>query len=313
MHISDLLRAGGGLSEAAYVADAELTRYAVVNGEYRETELVTVNLAGLLKGDKVADLPLQPYDYLNVKEVSRWRGEEAVTIRGEVLFPGKYPIRRGEKLSSVLARAGGLTDLAFPEGSVFTRVELRDRERDQLETLARRVERDLAAVSVSEPNASQTITTGQSLITQLRNSVATGRLAIHLDDIAHGVATADILLKGGDELLVPDQRQEVTVIGEVQYATSHVYERGLTRDDYVGKSGGTTQRADTKRTYVVRANGEVVTQSGGRWFGRDSNSGIRPGDAIVVPLKVDQPLARWSAITTIIYNMALAAAAVHSF
>ncbi len=63
----------------------------------------------------------------------------------------------------MLARAGGLTDLAFPEGSVFTRVEIREREREQLETLARRVERDLAAISVSDPNASETITTGQSL------------------------------------------------------------------------------------------------------------------------------------------------------
>jgi hypothetical protein len=213
----------------------------------------------------------------------------------------------------VLARAGGLTDLAFPEGSAFTRVELREREREQLETLARRVERDLAAVSVSEPNASQTITTGQSLITQLRSSLPTGRLVIRLDQIVRGVADADIVLKAGDQLIVPDQRQEVTVLGEVQYATSHVFERGLTRDEYIAKSGGTTQRADTKRTYVVRANGEVVAQSGGRWFGRDSGAGIKPGDAIVVPLKLDQPLARWSAITTIIYNMALAAAAVHSF
>ena len=68
-----------------------------------------------------------------------------MTIRGEVVFPGTYPIRRGEKLSSVLARAGGLTDLAFPEGSVFTRVEIQEREREQLEVLAQRIERDLAA------------------------------------------------------------------------------------------------------------------------------------------------------------------------
>src|SRR4029079_16922281 len=182
MRISDLLRAGGGLNEAAYVTDAELTRYAIVNGEYRETELLTVDLAGLLKGNAAADIALSPYDTLNVKEVSRWRGEESVVLRGEVVFPGKYPIRRGEKLSSVLARAGGLTDLAFPEGSVFTRSELRDREREQLETLARRVESDRATDSVTEPNSSQTITTGQSLITQLRNSVPTGRLVIKLDD-----------------------------------------------------------------------------------------------------------------------------------
>lgn len=139
MRISDLLRAGGGMSEAAYATNAELTRYEVIDGEYCETELITVNLAGLLRGDQSADLVVAPYDYLNVKEVSRWRGEESVTIRGEVVFPGTYPIRRGEKLSSVLARAGGLTELAFPEGSVFTREELREREREQLETLASRI------------------------------------------------------------------------------------------------------------------------------------------------------------------------------
>jgi polysaccharide biosynthesis/export protein len=313
MRISDLLRAGGGLSEAAYVMDAELTRYAIVEGEYRETELITVDLAAMLRGNTAADIPLTPYDYLNIKEVSRWRGEESVTLKGEVVFPGKYPIRRGEKLSSVLARAGGLTDLAFPEGSVFTRAELRDRERQQLETLASRVERDLATVSITEPNSSQTLTTGQSLVTQLRNSVPTGRLVIRLDDLVRGQTEADISLKDGDQLIVPDQRQEVTVLGEVQYATSHVFERGVTRSDYIDRSGGTTQRADKKRIYVVRANGEVVTQSGGRWFGRDTTAGMRPGDTIVVPLNLTQPLARWSAITQIVYNLAIAAAAVHSF
>jgi polysaccharide biosynthesis/export protein len=313
MRISDLLRAGGGLSAAAYTTDAELTRYTVIDGEYRETELVTVNLTSVLRGDEAANLMVGPYDYLNIKEVSRWRNAEAVTIRGEVTFPGTYPIRRGEKLSSLLARAGGLTDLAFPEGSVFTRVETRERQREQVEQLAQRVERDLAAISVSEPNASATITTGQSLVTQLRNSVATGRLVIYLNDLVAGDPRADVILKDGDQLLVPDERQEVSVLGEVQYATSHVYELGLTRDEYISRSGGLSQRADRKRIYVVRAGGEVVANAGASWFQRDGGSDIRPGDSIVVPIDVDQPLARWSAITQIIYNMAIAAAAVNSF
>ena len=313
MRVSDLLRASGGLTDAAYGNEAELTRYAITNGEYRETELVSVNLAALLKGDLTADVTLQPYDYLNVKEVSHWRGQETVTISGEVVFPGEYPIRRGETLSSVLKRAGGLTDLAFPEGSVFTRVELRDREHDQLEVLASRIERDLATISISEPNARDTISTGQSLVDQLRNAVATGRLVIRLDDLVAGRPEADVVLKAGDALFVPDRRPEVTVLGEVQYATSHVFASGASRDDYIGKSGGLTQRADRKRIYVVRANGEVVAGTHARWFQRGSSGAILPGDTIVVPLKVDSPLARWSAVTQIIYNLAIAAAAVHSF
>jgi polysaccharide biosynthesis/export protein len=313
MRVMDLLRAGGGLSDAAYVTNAELARFAVVDGEYRETELVTVNLASALRGDAAANLPIGPYDYLNIKEVSRWRGEEYVTIRGEVVFPGTYPIRRGEKLSSLLARAGGLTELAFPAGSVFTRVEIQERQREQLELLAQRIERDLAAVSISEPNASDTINAGQSLISQLRNSVATGRWVIRLDALVAGNEEADVVLKDGDVLLVPDERQEVSVLGEVQYATSHAYERGVSRDEYINRSGGLSQRADKRRIYVVRASGEVVANSDAGWFQRDGGSDIRPGDSIVVPIDVDQPLARWSAITQIIYNLAIAAAAVNSF
>jgi protein involved in polysaccharide export with SLBB domain len=266
----------------------------------------------LLRGDATADLVLSPYDYLNIKEVSRWRGEESVLVRGEVVFPGVYPIRRGEKLSSVLTRAGGLTELAFPEGSVFMRAELRERERQQIETLASRIERDIAALAVADPSAAGTIQTGQSLVAQLRGAVATGRLVIRLDEIVAGSVEDDIVLKGGDELLVPDQRQEVTVLGEVQYATSHVFERALNRDEYIDKSGGLSQRADKKRIYVVRANGEVVANTGS-WFSRGSGSEIQPGDSIVVPLDVDQPLVRWAAITQIIYQMAIAAAAVASF
>jgi protein involved in polysaccharide export with SLBB domain len=313
MRVADLLRAGGGLSEAAYGNSAELTRYAVVNGEYRETALLTVDLAALLRGDNAANLSLTPYDYLNVKEVSRWRGEESVTLTGEITFPGTYPIRRGETLSSVLARAGGLTDLAFPEGSKFTRLEDAARERENLEVLARRVERDLAAISVTEPNASETIQTGQSLVTQLRTTVATGRVVIRLEQLLAGEPSADIVLKDGDQLIVPDRQQEVTVLGEVQYATSHLFSQGLSRDDYIAKSGGMSQRADKKRVYVVRANGEVVAESGSKWFRRGSTTDMRPGDSIVVPLDVDQPIARWSAITQIIYNLALGAAAVASF
>jgi len=313
MFVSDLLRAGGGLSEAAYATDAELTRYVVVNGEYRETELVTVNLAALVGGDSSADVALAPYDYLNVKELQRWRGEDTVIIRGEVAFPGEYPIRRGEMLSSVLMRAGGLTDLAFPQGSVFTREELAERERNQLQTLANRLERDLAAMSISDSSAGESLSDGQALLTQLRTSVATGRLVIRLDDIVAGIPEADVVLKDGDQLLVPDARQEVTVLGEIQYATSHLYEAPLSRDDYIERSGGFSQRADDNRVYVVRANGAVVPDDGGGWFRRETGSEIRPGDAIVVPLDLDQPLQRWAAITQIIYNLAIAAAAVNSF
>src|SRR5690606_15746239 len=97
-------------------------RYVVVDGQYRVTELINLDLAALRAGDPGADVVLAPYDALTIREVPRWNQQQSITIRGEVQFPGTYPIRAGETLSSVLERAGGLTEIAFPQGSVFTRV-----------------------------------------------------------------------------------------------------------------------------------------------------------------------------------------------
>jgi protein involved in polysaccharide export with SLBB domain len=291
----------------------------VVDGEFRETAFNAIDLASVLAGDAAANVVLLPYDYLNIKEITGWREQATVTMRGEFNFPGALPIRQGETLSSAIERAGGLTEFAFPEGSVFTRVELREREVAQLERLARRIESDLASMTLADQGTSDALATGQTLLAQLRNTEPTGRLVIQLDEILAGMERGsvgnDVMLRDGDELFVPELRQEVTVIGEVQYPTSHTYERGLLRDDYIGRSGGLTRRADDKRIYVVRANGEVVADGGVRWFRRDLGVEIRPGDTVVAPLEVDRvrPLTLWSGVTQIIYNMAIAAAAVNSF
>jgi protein involved in polysaccharide export with SLBB domain len=102
------------------------------------------------------------------------------------------------------------------------------------------------------------------------------------------------------------------VLGEVQYATSHLVKPELRRDDYVAASGGVTANADEDRVYVVRANGSVEGASGSRWFSRSDNVEVRPGDAIVVPLDVDRvpALAMWQSSTSIIYNLAVAVAAI---
>ena len=312
MTVSDLIRAGGGLAESAYVIDAELTRYAVIDGEYRETELLPVDLAGIVSGALGADQLLNAHDYLNIREVPRWGQQESVVLSGEVVFPGTYPIRQGETLASVLERAGGLTPFAFPEGTIFLREELRQREREQLETLAERIQGDLVALSLSDPGATQAMSIGQSLIAQIQESAPVGRMVVSLDLIAAGDVSQDILLKAQDQILVPGRTQAVTVLGEVQYATSHLFEPGLSRDEYLQRSGGLTVNADDKRIYVVRANGQVEIEQGSRWFRRGRVGEILAGDSIVVPLDTDRvrPLVLWTGVTNVLYNIAIAVAAI---
>jgi protein involved in polysaccharide export with SLBB domain len=325
MTVSDLLRAGGSLSESAYIASAEVTRYQVMGGEYREAELVEVDLAGIAAGDPNADFMLQPYDFLNVKEVTNWREQESVTLLGEVRFPGTYPIRKGETLLSVLQRAGGLTDRAFPQGAVFTRVQLREREAEQLRRLSQRMEADLSALALEGAQAGQAggdarameaMATGRSLLSDLQSATPVGRLAMDLNSViqAEPGSAGDVVLEDGDVLMVPGPMQSVTVLGEVQSPTSILFEEGLSRDDYINLSGGMTRRADADRIYIVRANGQVSAGGSRKWFSA-SDTSVEPGDTIVVPTDIERmrPLPLWSAVTTIIYNMAVAVAAVNSF
>jgi len=323
MTVSDLVRAGGGLDQRALDGSAELARYEVIDGQSRRTEVLQVDLARVRAGDVAADLPLRSFDTLVVKEISEWSQQEFVRLEGEVRFPGQYPIARGETLRSVVARAGGLTQLAFANGSVFTREFLKERERKQMKVLADRLRQDLGTLALQSAQssgpvaggASDTLAIGQSLLADLENAEPVGRLVIDLDRVltAEPGSPSDLILRNGDLLRVPKLAQEVTVIGEVQNPTSHLYDPSLTRDEYLDLSGGSNQKADDGRIYVVRANGSVETGSSSRWFRQEG--GMLPGDTIVVPLDAERmrPLPMWTAITTILYNLAISVAAVNSF
>lgn len=325
MTVADLVRAGGGLADEAYSGEAELARFVVIPGGTRRTQLISIDLAAALRGDGAANVKLEPFDVLSVKEISQWANQESVTLRGEVRFPGSYTIRPGETLKSVIERAGGLTQYSFPQGAVFTRVELKQREQQEMDDLAERMKVELGVLALravatsaggNTGNASSALIVGRSLLQQLQGEKAVGRLVINLPRIVREAQNSpyDVVLRNGDELIVPKFEQEVTVIGEVQDPTSHLYNPNLSRDDYVRLSGGITAQADRKRIYVVRADGSVVANEGSKWFSRGSNVEIQPGDTVVVPINAEQmlPLPFWQAVTGIMYNVAIAVAAIHS-
>lgn len=324
MRVADLLRAGGGLAPEAYQARAELSRFQIIDGEQRRVAIVPVDLAAVMRGDAAANLALQPYDQLSVKDVSGWSDSDTVTLKGEVKLPGTYSIRRGETLSSVIERAGGLTELAFPAGAVLTREELRQREQVELDRLADRMQHDITAMSLMAARstsataanaATADLSIGKTLLSQLQSTKAVGRLVIDLPTmLKEGKGSPqDVALRDGDVLVIPRLRQEVMVLGEVQNATSQLYQPDWSRDDYIQQSGGATRLADKSHIYVVRADGRVAAPERGFLFSY-TRSTIKPGDAIVVPMNVEKlpALPTWQAITTILYNVAIAAAALHA-
>jgi len=322
MRVSRLIKAGGGLTESAYPVTAELARYtASFDGSERTSDIREIDLQKALAGDPEHDLILLPQDYLSILRKANWNNEFYVTLRGEIRFPGRYAFKEGDTLIEVIERAGGLTDQAFPEGSLFLRTALKARETEQLNLLRERLRGDLALLALRstgsvEGGGAQTAlatqSAGSSVLADLASAEAVGRLVI---DLPQMLANPDdpglqVYLYNQDELLIPPRTQEVTVIGEVNFPTSHLYARNKSLTDYINNSGGSAPTAANKNIYVVKANGAVIAR-GSRFFSRSQN--IDPGDTIVVPLDTEAGfrLRAIASATSIVYNLAIAAAAIN--
>ncbi|ORJ58779.1 SLBB domain-containing protein [Geothermobacter hydrogeniphilus] len=307
MSVGDLVRAAGGLRQEAYRMEAELTRTTVQDGG-RKVATIVVPLAGADGGN----FSLQPFDQVQVRPIPDWSEKETVTIKGEVRFPGVYTIKPDESLRSFIERAGGLTERAFIPGTVFSRADLRTKEAEELKKMRSRLKSDLASMTLEQARddakSAEAITQAQQLLAELQAAQPVGRMVINLRDVLDG--KQQVLLRDGDVLVIPRVPQEVTVLGEVQSGTSHLWRPDLSRDDYIDLSGGLTAKADDNRIYVVRANGAVIASEPTLWFGSREQT-VQPGDTVVVPVDLQkmQPLSFWQTVADITYKLALTAAA----
>lgn len=315
--ITSLVLAAGGLTESAYLGRAELTRARELSHDRNGVEVknLVVNLHEELQGS--AQHTLQSRDHLTVFKIPDWNVEQSIEVRGEVRFPGRYTIQRGELLSQVLARAGGLTSNAFIDGSIFTRVSMRERERLQLQKMSEQLRTDIATRSLAASNGFSSPTSAHEtllMINQIENQQTVGRLVIDLAAITQGSDRSDLQLEDGDLLYIPRQDFSVSVVGEVQHVSSHRYQESLSYKDYLSLAGGTRKRADDDRTYIIKANGSVVLPQSSGWFAVNKVM-IEPGDTIVVPVDTEyrDGLSLWTAITQIFYQSAVALAALNSF
>ncbi|MBV7314824.1 SLBB domain-containing protein [Shewanella sp. NIFS-20-20] len=307
--VKQLITAGGGLKEGAYTERAELTR-TVVLASGSSIEHKTIALSQVLAGNIEANTRLESRDILTVMTTPDWQEYQSVEIRGEVKFPGVYNIRRGETLEDVISRAGGFTDYAYLPSAVFVRESVRKQEQLEIKKLADQLRRDIATRGVSKDGNVVNYSDAQLMLADLENIKAVGRLVVDLPAISVGVKQADIQLENQDILYVPSTVQTIAVMGEVQHAATHRYKGGLTVDDYIEMSGGDRRRADSGRTYVIKADGSVMMPSGSLWY--SNRDELIPGDTIIVPLDTEYKdnLTLWSHITQIIYNSAVAFATV---
>jgi protein involved in polysaccharide export with SLBB domain len=311
MTAAQLVRMAGGFKRDALVEVADLTSYNAVNGEGVVGSLATVRIGAAVSGaDAQADVALKPGDTLMIHQMTGWNEiGQSVTIEGQVKFPGSYGFEDGERLSSVLKRAGGLLPNAYPMGAVLVRDQVRELEQKSRDELIRQIETSSAAARLSPTltganagAALETIKAQQDqVISELKNHPPAGRMVIHITaDIDQWAGTAaDIELRRGDVVTIPKRPGFVLVTGQVYNATALAYTPNKTAGWYLGQAGGANATADRKEIFVIRANGSVIGRRSDAWFESDVlATRLNPGDVVVVPQKIIGGSVLWRNLLT---------------
>jgi protein involved in polysaccharide export with SLBB domain len=299
MTMAQLVRIAGGFDRSALLNDADLASYDVKDGKQVLSRRDTVKIGEAVNNPgSAADVVLKPGDVLTVHQISGWNDiGSSVSLEGEITYPGPYGIQEGERLSSVLKRAGGFRPTAYPMGAVLVRNQVKELEDKSRNELIHQIETTPAGAKLAPSlSASDDAATLQILVQQqkavverLRNQPPVGRLVIRINaDIASWEGTpADIEMRRGDVLTVPKKPGFVLVSGQVYNASAITFVPGKTAGWYLKRAGGSTEGGNMKEVLVIRANGLVVGRRSGEWFEPGVlETKLEPGDVVVVPQKV---------------------------
>lgn len=328
MRVEDLVRSAGGLKRSADANRADLTSQIDGDPSHPITRSQSVQLSAAMSGDAKEDVPLRDGDVLTIRQSPGWNDIGAkIAVKGEVQHPGTYGIHPGERLSSVLERAGGFDSQAYPYGAVLMRREVRDLEMKSHLELVRRVKSEqvvlkaLPETDQDQKNAKLTaIAETETTLTQLEEVPPIGRVVVHIrSDIKKWKNTvADVPVRDGDVLIIPKKADYVTVTGQVYNATAVSYQPGRSAKWYLSQAGGLTGLADKNGVFVIRADGSVVAakNSNTGWLSGDPlNAVLKPGDSVVVPEKPPKVGGRnWQMLfqtAQVASSVALAVAYIH--
>ena len=295
LHVSDLVQIAGGLSRGADTESADLTEYQASSTGPLVATHADVSLAAAMSGDPERDPRLRDGDVLTIRKVRGWSDLRAVVhIDGEAQHPGTYGIHPGERLSSVLERAGGFEPDAYPYGAVLERIQVRELEKKERDAMLLRLKQAQDGLELSpDGEPKQKLAKGlalqqwQSSIDQLTANPPVGRVSIRISsEIERWKNTsADIEVRAGDTLVIPKRPGFVMVSGQAFNPTAIAYRPGRSANWYLNRAGGPTPMANKKGIFVIRANGTVIGGKSGLWSGDSLSAALQPGDIVVVPEK----------------------------
>jgi protein involved in polysaccharide export with SLBB domain len=306
MTIADLIRAGGGLKPSADTQAADLTHYQWANQGALAGQHQSIAISAALSGASSSNLALNNGDVLTIRQLPGWNDLGAsISVKGEVQHPGTYGIRPGERLSSVLQRAGGFQRDAYVYGAVLQRIQVRELEtKEQTQMILRVKDLQSNVELLPETDSKQkrakemALQQYQSALTELGANSPVGRVSIRISpEINRWKNTsADVELRAGDTLVIPKRPSFVMISGQVFNPTAISYRPGKSAKWYLGQAGGPTTLADKKSIFVIRADGSVIGAKESLWSGRSLSAVLQPGDTVVVPEKAIGGGVQWQTV-----------------
>jgi protein involved in polysaccharide export with SLBB domain len=250
--------------------------------------------------------------------------------------PGPYLISEGERLGSVLQQCGGVREDGYLRGLILIRESLKKMQSENIGLARARISGEITRVALLPNTSSNNQQTPslvekaaalrmlQDMITQAAQQQAIGRIVVNVQSVESLPGTiSDIQLEDGDQIIIPKEPSFVNVMGEVYGPSGIAYDPAATVAQYIDRAGGLTQEAEKDQVFVVRANGEIVSEEGIK----DSNQNrifpllpltsgglmttrLEPGDTVYIPAKIlyIDPIKKTLDVTQIIANSAQAIA-----
>jgi polysaccharide biosynthesis/export protein len=295
--------------------------YAVVerlNGADLSPTLIAFHLGRALADPESKDnLELEPGDVVTIFSQADihvpQRSQTAfVRLEGEFQAAGVYSVRAGETLRDVVARAGGLTAQAYLYGSSFTRESTRRQQQAQLDEYTDNLERDIERASTARSTSAvspqeaatiaATLESQRTLVAKLRMMRASGRIVLDILPGSAGLESIpDLPLEDGDSFVVPPRPSNVKVIGAVYDQNAFLFKTARHAGDYLELAGGISRSGDGRHTFIIRADGSVVSRKSKAARGGLEHLAMNPGDTVVVPENLEKTtllrgLTDWSAV-----------------
>ena len=335
MKVSDLVYEAGGTKADAYLAKAQLALTRVSDGSATQHVYEDIDLNMALEGSTADNLTLHGGEELFVTQASNWHRPWAVQVRGEAMRPGPYVIYEGRRLSSVLQECGGVRPDGYLRGLILLRRSLKEVQDRDIELARTRLQGEITRVALTpssnrqqaEPSIAekaQALRMLENMMTQAASQQAVGRIVLNINSMESLSGSAsDVRLEDGDEIIIPKQPSWVNVMGEVYGPAGVAYDPAITVGEYIDRAGGFTQEADRDQVFVVKVNGEILSEAGLKDSGKNHifpllpliSGGLmqvrlEPGDTIYVPAKLlfVNPLQQTLDVTQIVANSAQAIA-----